>query len=76
MERLIMVINVCPLWKYVTEAVYFSYFGAILVQFVALGHMRHLSVTELAKTVMGVMSALGFIPVLLYIADSPQQLKY
>jgi len=34
-----MVINVRPLWKYVTEAVYFSYFGAILVQFVALGHM-------------------------------------
>jgi len=29
MEGLIMVINVCPLWKYVTEAVYFSYFGAI-----------------------------------------------
>jgi len=50
MERLPMVINVCPLWKYVTEAVYFSYFGAILVQFVASGHMfGHLSV---AKAVM------------------------
>ena len=34
-----MVINVRPLWKYVTEAIYFSYFGAILVQFVASGHM-------------------------------------
>ena len=61
-----MIIDVCPSWRYCS----------LLVQFVALGHIHgHLCVTQLPNSVMcfpcmGVMSALGFMPVLLHIAHS------